>query len=187
VSRESPQDSQQGVSLPPRRGGTEDSVEASIQRDDGRRRGRGRARLPLILPLQRRARGVGPGGRGWRRPPAREGMEEAPGPGGGKGPELRDGRRLGSPERQRRGLVNPGPARVLGAACAPHSTPHSPRPPPPPRLLSPAHDPPFCSIHAPLRPPLPPSAHLGRGRCRRRRRRRRCACALGARRATLVA
>lgn len=51
-----------------------------------------------FLHLHPRARGVGPGGRGWRRPPARE---------AGKAPELRDGRRLRSPEWRWRGPGEP--------------------------------------------------------------------------------
>lgn len=88
-------------------------------------------------------------------------MEEAPGPGGGKGPRAPGrGGVSGAPSGSGAGPASPDPARTPRAARAP--SPHSPRPPPPPQLLSPAHDPPFCSIHAPLRPPLPPNAHLGR-------------------------
>lgn len=96
-------------------------------------------------------------------PPARR--RERPGarPGGGSGPDG-DGAGPGSPQ--------PGEPRGPRAP-----SPHAARPPPPPPLLSPAHDPPFCSIHAPLRPPPPQRApRPGRRRCRRRRR---CACALG--------
>lgn len=61
---------------------------------------------------QPRARGVGPGGRGWRRPPARE---------AGKAPELRDGRWLGVPSSGCAGQASPEPAEPRGPR-----TPYSP-------------------------------------------------------------
>lgn len=47
-------------------------------------------------------------------------MEEAPGPGGGKGPALRDGRRLGGSERRRLGgLSGPRVGSSPGARVRP--------------------------------------------------------------------
>lgn len=107
------------------------------------------------------------GGDGGGPQPGRRERPRSSGTGGGSGPRAAAARAQQAQSRlSLEGCVSP--------------TPHSARPPPPPPLLSPAHDPPFCSIHAPLRHPPPKRApRPGRRRCRRRRR---CACALGARR-----
>lgn len=102
------------------------------------------------LPVPRVRRGAG-----W------EGMAEAPGPGGGKGPELRDGRRLGLSERRRRGLSGPGRARALGPACATHSVAPLPRPSPPlplAHLHMIRHFAPFMLLSGPPSPPARTSA-----------------------------